>query len=280
MTLPLAAASYGFVYYRTLEQSLGDIAELGYELVEIATPAQHIDLSTLTAGERRAIKRALDGAGLKCVATNPVEMNPISPILDHWQTARRHYRAALELAAELEAPYVVMVSGRANPLAPMPEEQTKALLRGRIEELVPLAERLGVKIALETVPYGFLQSSAEVAAMVKEFDTPGLGMCLDCANVYWPGGDPAADIRELSASVDIVHISDAARDNWAHTQIGRGEIDFGAIAEALRDTGFTGPTVYELVDGEDPGPRLRSDWAQLAEWGWGKCATALHGADA
>jgi L-ribulose-5-phosphate 3-epimerase len=268
MTLPLAAASYGFVYYRTLEESLGDIAELGFELVEIATPPQHVDLSEIKAGERRAIKRALDRHGLKCVATNPVEMNPISPIVNHWETAYRHYRAAIELACDLEAPFVVMVSGRANPLAPMPEEQTKDLLRGRISQLLPLAQRLGVTVALETVPYGFLQSSVEVAAMVREFDVPELGMTLDCANVYWAGGDPAADLREFAAMVDIVHVSDATRNRWAHTQIGRGEIDFGSIADALRDASYGGPTVYELVDGEDPRPRLRGDWSQLSEWGW------------
>ena len=254
MTLPLAAASYGYVYFRTLDDALADIAGLGYELVEIATSPPHIDLSDLKSAERRAIKRTLDRHGLKCVATNPVEMNPISPIVNHWETAHRHYRAAIELASDLEAPFVVMVSGRANALAPMPEERTKDLLRGRIQQLLPLAERLGVTVALETVPYGFLQSSAEVAAMVREFDVPELGMTLDCANVYWAGGDPAADLRELGSVVDVVHISDAARDRWAHTRIGLGEIDFGAVAEVMRDTGWSGPTVYELVDGEDPAP--------------------------
>jgi L-ribulose-5-phosphate 3-epimerase len=270
MTLRLAAASYGYVYFRTLDGALADIAGLGYELVEIATSPPHIDLSDIKAAERGAIKRALDRNGLKCIATNPVEMNPISPIVNHWETAHRHYRAAIELASDLEAPFVVMVSGRANALAPMPEGQTKDLLRGRIEQLLPLAQRLGVTIALETVPYGFLQSSAEVAAMVREFDVPELGMTLDCANVYWAGGDPAADLRELGSTVDVVHISDAARDRWAHTRIGLGEIDFGAVAEVMRDIGWSGPTVYELVDGEDPAPRLREDWARLTEWGWGR----------
>jgi sugar phosphate isomerase/epimerase len=33
-------------------------------------------------------------------------------------------------------------------------------------------------------------------------------------------------------------------------------VDFTAFARALAAAGFTGPTVYELADGEDPGPRL------------------------
>jgi hypothetical protein len=27
--------------------------------------------------------------------------------------------------------------------------------------------------------------------------------------------------------------------------------------------------VYELVDGDDPSPRLRTDRPALSEWGWG-----------
>jgi sugar phosphate isomerase/epimerase len=266
--LPLAASSYGYVHYLTLEDALQDIADAGYGLVEIAAAPPHFDLSDLRAAERRQIKRALDRCQLKCMATNPIEMNPISPIADHWETANKHYRAAIELASDLEAGSVVMVSGRANPLAPLPEQKANDLLRWRIERLLPLAQRLGVTIALETVPYGFMQSSAEVAAVVREFDIAELGMCVDCANVYWAGSDPAQELREFASMVDVVHISDAARDAWAHTQIGRGEIDFRSVAEALNEAGYDGPTVYELVDGEDPGPRFRADLKQLTEWGW------------
>ena len=67
--------------------------------------------------------------------------------------------------------------------------------------------------------------------------------------------------------MNVVHISDAASDRWAHTQIGRGEIEFGPIAQALKDAGYAGPTIYELVDGEDPRPRLRGDIEQLSGWG-------------
>jgi hypothetical protein len=37
---------------------------------------------------------------------------------------------------------------------------------------------------------------------------------------------------------------------------------------ALREIGFTGPTVYELIDGADPEDRLRDDLALFTECGW------------
>ena len=45
-------------------------------------------------------------------------------------------------------------------------------------------------------------------------------------------------------------------------------MDFAAFAAALTAAGFAGTTVYELVDGEDPAPRLAADFAALAKAGW------------
>jgi hypothetical protein len=46
-------------------------------------------------------------------------------------------------------------------------------------------------------------------------------------------------------------------------------VDFAGFAAALAaNSAFTGPTVYELVDGEDPGPRLAADLDALARAGW------------
>jgi sugar phosphate isomerase/epimerase len=63
-------------------------------------------------------------------------------------------------------------------------------------------------------------------------------------------------------------VSDAWRGKWAHTSPGRGEVDFAGFAKALSQIGFAGPTVYELVDGDDPEPRLPADLATLAAAGW------------
>lgn len=45
-------------------------------------------------------------------------------------------------------------------------------------------------------------------------------------------------------------------------------MDFASFVAALVAAGFTGPTVYELVDGEDPAPRPAADFAALSKAGW------------
>lgn len=267
--MPLATANFGYFYHRGLDDSLRDIADAGYEQVELTLGPPHIDLSTFDLDARRRVKHDISSAGLTAVSTNAIELNPVSGNEDFRELTYRQYRAAIEFAADLGGASVVMITGRRNPLIPMPEQQAKDLLRAHLERLLPVAGSLGVTIALEPVPFGFMQTAAEVASFVRELGADHLGIALDCANSYVAGADPAEEARACGELTAIVHISDAWRTRFAHTQVGAAEIDFAAFAAALRESDYTGTTVYELVDGDDPSPRLRSDRAALSEWGWG-----------
>jgi sugar phosphate isomerase/epimerase len=267
-SMPLGAATWGFIYHCNLDGALKEIADAGYRLVEIGGSPPHLDLSQVTSDNSRRIKRELDRHELRCLAINPIEMNPISPNEAISELATRQYRSALELAAELEASHVVMITGRRSPFIPMPDMLARNSLRAQLERLLPMAERLGVRLNLEPVPFGFLQTATEVAAFADEFGLNDVGIALDCANLLFAGADPAAEARAVAGRIALVHISDTWGQRFAHTQVGRGEIDFASFAEALVQSSYAGPAVYELVDGEDPGPRLRADWDRLSEWGW------------
>ncbi len=266
--LPLAITNYGFLYRLELPEALREISHGGYELVELSGCAPQLDLSALGPEARRELKRTLDRNGLRCMSLNPVEMNPISLNGDLHEAAYRQYRAAIELAAELEAETIVMLAGRRNPLTPMPEGQARRLLAAQLERLLPVAQKLGVTLTLEPVPYGFLETGGEVASYIRELGADGLGITLDCANSFFVGVDPADDLRATGELLSLVHISDSSRTRWGHTRIGQGEIDFAAFADALREIAYPGLTVYELVDEHDPAPWLREDRALLATWGW------------
>jgi sugar phosphate isomerase/epimerase len=266
--MPLGATTWGFIYHRNLEGALNEIADAGYRMVEIGGSPPHLDLSEVTSESGRRIKRELDRRDLRCLAINPIEMNPISPNAEISEIATRQYRSALELATELEASHVVMITGRRSPFIPMADVNARNSLRAQLERLLPMAERLGVRLNLEPVPLGFLQTATEVAAFTDEFGLNDVGIALDCANLLFAGADPAAEARAIPGRIALVHISDTWRQRFAHTQVGRGEIDFAGFAEALVQSSYAGPAIYELVDGEDPSPRLRADWLLLSEWGW------------
>jgi sugar phosphate isomerase/epimerase len=268
MSMPLGAALFGFLYRADREQAMRQVAEAGYRLLELSAVPPLLDLTDVSAEERRNIKAQLERYELQCVSVNPVELNPISTNRELSDACFHQYRTAIELTAELGGGSIVMITGRRNGLIPGPEELPRNVLRNHLERLAPVAVRLGVTICLEPVPYGFLQTAAELAGFIDESGIEGLGIALDCANSFFAKADPAQEVEASREFLALAHISDSWRDRWGHTQIGTAEVDLGAFARALERRGYSGPTIYELVDGEDPAPRFRGDLEQLSEWGW------------
>lgn len=268
MARPIATTTFGFLYRTTLDDAFRQIAEAGYGRVELAVGPPHFEAPPLGTKERRSVKRQLDSYGLACVSTNPLELNPVTANPDLFEAARRQYQGAIELSSDLGAEAVVMVAGRRSPLVPMSREDANGLLVKMLEELLPIAERLGVTLTVEAVPYGFIETGEQALAFATEMATDDLKLTIDCANVFFAGADPAADLRAAASAVAVVHISDTWRKRWAHTQIGTGEVDLEAFAAAVDEIDFCGPTVYELADPDDPAPRLRADVERLASLGW------------
>ena len=197
-------------------------------------------------------------ADINLVSTNP-EIREVS---------ERQLTAEIELAADLGAGFVVVIPGRRHALAPAPDDAARAVLDEALGRLLDRATRLGVMIALENSPYGYLGSSADLLGIVKAWDSPNLRVAYDAANAL-AQEDPAEGVARLGRYLALAHVSDAWRNRWAHTSVGRGEVDFAGFAAALAaNSAFTGPTVYELVDGEDPAPRLAADLDALAAAGW------------
>ena len=264
--LRVAMSTFGYLYSRGLEESLRSIADAGFRLVEIAPSPPHLFAPDLDRAQRRRLGRLLSEVGLECCSLNPPDLNLISPNPDLRETARRHYEAAIDLASDLGAPVVVVIAGRQSPLIPMPASRAEELASTQLAALAESAAQRGVKLAVETVPFGFNETAGEVAALVGRLGSDAIGVALDVANLYGRE-DLAGAVAEAGSLLLIAHLSDTWRDRWAHTSIGRGEVDFPEFLDALRAAGFRGSCVYELVDGEDPDPRLRGDLETLSSWG-------------
>ena len=63
-------------------------------------------------------------------------------------------------------------------------------------------------------------------------------------------------------------LTEADAPRIAHVTTLAADLGHTAWLLALATAGFTGTTVYELVDGEDPAPRLAADLAALGKAGW------------
>jgi sugar phosphate isomerase/epimerase len=267
--LPLAGCTFGWLHRAPLADALRSLAGHGIGSVELTTAPPHLFTRHFGRYERHELTRLLHGLGLRVVSVNPsfVDINLISTNPEIREVSERQLLAEIELAADLGAAFVVVVAGRRHPLAPAPDDAARAVLDEGLSRLVARATELGVTIALENSPYGYLGTSAELLEVVRRWDTPGLRITYDVANAL-AQEDPAEGVARLGPYLALAHVSDTWRSRWAHTSVGRGEVDFAAFAAALAQAGFTGPTVYELADGEDPVPRLPADLAALGSAGW------------
>jgi L-ribulose-5-phosphate 3-epimerase len=117
---------------------------------------------------------------------------------------------------------------------------------------VPLAEELGVKIAIENVWNQFLLSPLEAARYVDEFNSPAVGWHFDVGNVLNIGW-PEQWIAVLGKRIQKLHIKEFSRkrrDNeglWKGFEVplGEGDNNWPAIMKALDEIGYNGWGIAE-----------------------------------
>jgi sugar phosphate isomerase/epimerase len=265
--LRVGTSTLGFLHHRTLPGALEAVSASGYRLVDLSPTVPHLYLPECGRSERQALGRLLESLSLSCASVNPYDLNLISPNREYAELSRRHLGLCLELAHDLGAPFIVFSPGRLFALNPEPLEGVTAALVAQLERLEPEAERLGVVMCVETVPFGFMRTGREVAAVVDRLSSRWVKACYDVANTL--AAEPAADgLAALGNRLAVVHVSGAWRDRWAHARITEGDVDFAGVARELDAAGFQGPTIYELIDGADPGLRIGADLQRLEAWGW------------
>jgi hexulose-6-phosphate isomerase len=264
----IAATTLGYLHRRaTLTEALESLARAGYELVDVSPTPPHFYLPGANVYDRRQIKKLLQRLGLECASVSPTEINLVSTNLGYADMSRDQLGLSLELAHDLGASAVVFAPGRLFVLNPAPVEDARAALARQIELLLPAAERLGVVLAVESVPFGFMQTGHEVAAFVDEIGSPWLRATYDAANTI---ATETADtgLAAVGDRLAAMHISGSWRTRWAHASVRDSDVDVAMCARALRSIGFRGPTVYELIDGQDPEQRLADDLALFLAAGW------------
>jgi len=119
-----------------------------------------------------------------------------------------------------------------------------------IRELLPLAEQLGVVIAVENVWNKFLLSPLEFARYVDELDSPWLKAYFDVGNVILFGY--AQDwIRTLGKRIVKVHLKDFKRKGYQWTNLTEGDVNWTEVRRALDEIGYNGYMTTELRGGDE-----------------------------
>ena len=128
--------------------------------------------------------------------------------------------------------------------------------QAEIRKVLPLAQELNVKIALENVWNNFLLSPLETARYVDEFDSPQVAVHFDVGNVVHYGW-PEHWIRTLGKRIyklDIKEFSRAKSEKEGlrkgfQVELLEGDCDWPAVMAALREIGYVGWGAAEIPGG-------------------------------
>ena len=228
--------------------------EAGYEAIELLFEEGGDPDIGMSADEIRAVGRACREAGVEIaslLAWYKERGNLISP--DPRERARRERETvrALEIAEILGVEVILLHPGR---LTPQDRYQVAFdRLVGTLKELAVEAGRRGVVIGLENVWNQFLQSPAEMRALLDEVGSPWVRSYFDVANMR-STGYPEVWIRELGGRIVRVHFKDFSGASFRYVPFGEGEIDWPAVMRELRAIGYDGYVIHEL--GGDRGRQI------------------------
>jgi 3-oxoisoapionate decarboxylase len=201
--------------------------------------------------------QSLDAAGLKRLRSRADELN-MELQLHGGVVLARGFEKALEQAAALGAKVVGCSSGMLLRPDKMPTleawDQHMRQCEARLKELLPAAQRLGVTIGVEN----HLDFTVEeLLTLVKEFDSPHLGVLFDVGNTVGTLDDPTEAAEALGPYVVATHYKDFAIEETAEgfrftmVPLGRGSLRLREITERLvrrvrPDVGFA----IEMMNGQ------------------------------
>ncbi|WP_233809456.1 sugar phosphate isomerase/epimerase family protein [Paraburkholderia sp. HP33-1] len=263
---PLGVNTYGYIWSTPAQQCVLRLGELGYREFELVLNPPHLALEEFPSGERAKLRSTMAAVGLSVRSLNvpSLDHNLASPMRRMRRYSIDLFLDAIDLAADLGATDLVVVPGRMSPLfAPLPA-QRDAWMRESLDALLPHAQRRGVTLALENVPFASFPDAHTLGAFVSSYGSDSLGVCYDVANAHFIGESPGAGLRQLGELVRLVHLSDTRRDAWRHDEVGLGDVPFAQVHDALTDIHFEGACMLEIIAAAPEGAILRSHRALTA----------------
>lgn len=259
----LGVNTYSYIWSTSLADCIRRLSELGYREFEAVISPLHFDPEEIGTAERRLLSAsfAAEKVEIRSLNVPSLDHNLASPTRRMREHSVRLFRDVIDLAADFEVPYVVTVPGRMNPLFPPAMGQRDAWMRESLDALIGHAERRGVNLAIENVPFASFPDAVSLGHFVRSVRSSAVSVCYDAANAHFIGESPADGLRLLADVVSIVHLSDTTRQAWRHDEVGLGDVPFEEFGAALSEIGFAGSCMLEIIDSSPEAAILRSDRA-------------------
>ena len=258
---------------RMMAEVCAAVKRLGYDGIEIAPFTLARSAEDVTSRQRKQVRQTIKDHGLETVGLHwllvgPSGLHITTPDDAVWQKTRDYFSTLLYLCSDLGGKVMVLGSPKQRSI---PAGQTKEGAWKRAVELLSSvldkAGKLGVTVCLEPLSPAetdFINTVSEGMKMVRQINHPNLKIHLD-VKAMCSEPTPVPDIIRSVRAEDIGHFHVNDPNLYGP---GMGDVDYGPIAEAIKDIGYDKWLSVEVFK-YDPDPQtiaqksidyLRSFW--------------------
>jgi sugar phosphate isomerase/epimerase len=247
--------STGCFYQRRIFDTLREIRDGGFTMIEVCSHPAHLDYHDRPACERAA-------AQLRELAIEPYSFH--APFAEHiditsldgdrWRSSVDEIAQAATAAAILEARYFVLHPGPEQSDLPRHERLERMENAARALNVVAARCReLGVGLVLENMlPHLFSGHVRDLLWLLGAMETTDVGICLDTGHAYL-AGDLGTVAHKLSGHLWMVHASDTRGTFDDHLPPGEGAVPWPALLRRLEESRFRGAFILEVAGGAESG---------------------------
>jgi len=229
-----------------------------YEKFQVAKQAGFEGIEPMSHLNRDEILKARDLTGLSIPSVCGA-LHGKYPLSDPDPKVRAEGVAALKVTLDDAKAYgadtVLLVPGRVSETVSYDDCWKRSV--EEIKKVIPYAEKLNIKIAVENVWNNFLLSPMEAANYVDQFKSQYVRFYFDCGNILVYGW-PEQWIKILGDRIVKVHIKEYSRKiadkqgKWAgfNVKLQEGDVNWPVVMKALEDIGYKGWTTIEQPGGD------------------------------
>ena len=240
-----------------IKSAMEQASKIGFEGIELGIASQGVLTHNTSQAECEEIVREAEKHGLEISGVASGESWTTSPTANDEDVRLKiidFTQKALQITHWLGSDAYLFVPGAVEvfflPDAEViPYDVCYQRASEAISQLVPLAEKLGVAIAVENVWNKFLLSPLEMREFIDNFNTSQVGVYFDVGNVLL-SGYPDQWIRILGSRIKRVHIKDFKRSVGnadGFVDLLEGDVDFEAVKQALSEINYDGYVTAEMI---------------------------------
>lgn len=249
-----AVDTYSYTLQWPAIDCLRALTARGYREFELQMYPGHLWPAHIDPAGRRALRDFLAANGLSVVTLNMpnIDLNIAAATSEMREMTLGILASVIGLAGDLGVEGVVIGTGKANPLFPMPRTQLVEHFYRALDRLLPQARDAGTAIYVENMPFAFVPGIHDMLDVLKAYGDDGIGVVYDVANGHFMKEDTAAALRACAPRLRAVHLSDTDQAVYKHSAVGMGTVDFSILPAALAAIGFARRPILEIIAPSDP----------------------------